>query len=76
MNISAKLKNIFTTRLIIGLILGGTAGFLYYYYVGCASGSCAITSNPYITIAYGALFGAVLSFRDTKKKAKDHSEEQ
>ena len=25
---------------------GGVGGWLYYRYVGCAAGACAITSNP------------------------------
>jgi hypothetical protein len=41
----------------LGISLGGLAGFLYYYFVGCSSGNCAITSNPYMSIVYGGLFG-------------------
>ncbi len=37
--------------------IGGAGGFLYYYFVGCASGTCAITSNPYASIAMGGFFG-------------------
>ncbi len=37
--------------------VGGSAGFAYYYFVGCASGTCAITSNPFMSIAWGALLG-------------------
>jgi hypothetical protein len=37
--------------------IGGAGGFLYYYYVGCASGTCGITGNPYASIAFGGLFG-------------------
>jgi hypothetical protein len=40
--------------------LGGLGGFLYYYYVGCASGACGITSNPYASIAFGGFFGYFL----------------
>ncbi|MEI6681947.1 MAG: hypothetical protein WCO44_04935 [Bacteroidota bacterium] len=36
---------------------GGVAGFLYYYFVGCPSGTCAITANPYSSIGMGALLG-------------------
>jgi len=39
------------------LTIGGVAGFLYYYFVGCSSGSCAITSNPYMSIFWGAMMG-------------------
>ncbi len=32
------------------IVLGGIAGFLYYYFIDCASGSCAITGNSYMSI--------------------------
>lgn len=43
-----------------GIILGGVAGFLYWKFIGCTSGACPITSNKYISIAYGALLGSLL----------------
>ena len=27
-------------------LAGGVGGWLYYRYLGCAAGACAITSNP------------------------------
>jgi len=36
---------------------GAFAGFLYYWFVGCSSGSCAITSNPYMSVIWGGLLG-------------------
>ena len=53
----------------IGIFVGGVAGFLYYHFVGCASGTCPITSNLYITVLYGALLGYL--FLDMFKK-KEH----
>lgn len=46
--------------MLIGVLAGAVAGYAYYYFVGCASGSCAITSNPVNSTAYGALVGALL----------------
>ena len=40
---------------------GGLVGFAYYAWVGCATGSCAITSNPFSSIIYMALIGWLLS---------------
>lgn len=40
---------------------GGLVGFAYYALVGCATGSCAITSNPFSSIIYMALIGWLLS---------------
>lgn len=41
----------------MGIAIGGIIGFLYYYFIGCSSGSCAITSNPYVSIIWGGLMG-------------------
>jgi hypothetical protein len=48
-------------RLIIGIVLGAAAGFAYYRFVGCSSGACPITGNPYISTIYGAVIGALLA---------------
>lgn len=45
---------------IIGVIVGATGGYMYYHYVGCASGSCAITSKPINSTVYGAIMGGLL----------------
>lgn len=44
----------------LAVFIGGLAGFLYYYFVGCTSGKCAITSNPYMSILWGSLLGLFL----------------
>ena len=53
--------------------VGAAGGFAYYYFVGCVSGTCAITSNPYISSAYGAVFGLLISFLLPDKKKGDRS---
>ena len=45
---------------VLGVFLGAVAGYLYYRFVGCSSGTCAITSNPIISTMYGAAVGGVL----------------
>ena len=45
---------------IAGIFVGAIAGFLYWKYVGCLSGTCAITSKPFNSSAYGALMGGLL----------------
>ncbi len=52
---------------IIGIVLGAMGGYLYYHFVGCASGTCAITSKPLNSTLYGALIGGLL-FSMFKKK--------
>lgn len=44
----------------IGVVVGAIAGYLYYFYVGCLSGTCAITSKPLNSSLYGAVVGGLL----------------
>jgi hypothetical protein len=44
----------------IGIGVGAIAGYLYYFYIGCASGTCAITSKPLNSTLYGALMGGLV----------------
>lgn len=41
----------------IGTLLGAVAGYLYWQQVGCASGTCMITSKPLNSTLYGAIMG-------------------
>ncbi|MBA4145602.1 MAG: hypothetical protein C0523_07565 [Cytophaga sp.] len=45
-------------RMILGLgiVTGAVMGYLYWYFVGCASGSSAITSSPVATGNYFEFF--------------------
>lgn len=52
---------------IIGIVVGTIGGYLYYHFIGCTSGSCAITSKPLNSSLYGALMGA-LFFNFFKKE--------
>ncbi|MEJ2048824.1 MAG: DUF6132 family protein [Calditrichota bacterium] len=56
------MKKIIIIKLSIFTIGGAVIGFAYYYFVGCRSGSCPLTSNPFITTVYGSLIGLVLGF--------------
>lgn len=44
----------------IGIVVGAIAGYAYYFYIGCASGTCAITSKPLNSTIYGAAMGGLL----------------
>lgn len=46
--------------IIIGTILGGISGYLYWNYIGCSTGSCAITSVWYKSTLYGVFMGGLL----------------
>lgn len=63
-----KSLNVWHKRAIAGM-LGAIAGYAYYYYIGCMSGACPITSNPYISTIYGTVAGALLV--NGKKKSQE-----
>jgi len=41
----------------LAVFTGALIGYLYYHFVGCSSGTCAITSNPYMSTIWGGLLG-------------------
>ena len=65
-------KNLLT---IIGIPLGAIAGFLYWKFVGCNTGTCAITSNPINSTLYGSVMGGLVfsMFKKDKKEKNDIS---
>lgn len=48
------------TLSIAGIAVGAIAGYLYWHQVGCASGTCLITSKPLNSTLYGSLMGFLL----------------
>ncbi|MCP4550608.1 MAG: hypothetical protein GY834_00890 [Bacteroidetes bacterium] len=58
---------------LIGLILGIAGGYLYYSEIGCVDGTCAITSNPWLSMLWGGAIGFLL-FNMFSRKSKDKRE--
>jgi LytS/YehU family sensor histidine kinase len=54
----------------IGVVVGLIAGYAYYHFVGCASGTCAITSKPLNSTLYGGLMGGLVFNLFVKEKKK------
>ncbi|MCB0402989.1 MAG: hypothetical protein KDD41_12955 [Flavobacteriales bacterium] len=56
------MKNWINSKKIALLValLGSISGYLYWNYVGCASGTCAITSVWWRSTIYGAIMGYLL----------------
>lgn len=40
--------------------VGAVGGYLYYALVGCATGTCAITSDPVTSTLFGAAIGVLI----------------
>jgi len=47
------------SRLAIRVLIGAAIGFGYYLLIGCRTGTCLITGNPFIATGYGAMLGAM-----------------
>ena len=58
----------------IGAFVGAAAGYGYWKYVGCLTGTCSITSSPVNSTFYFALMGALL-FSIFKSKPVELPEE-
>lgn len=74
-----ELKRIFQSKRIqiIFLIAGAIGGFLYWRFVGCTSGTCAIKSVWYWTTLWGAAMGYLVGdfINDIIQKRKKEGEE-
>jgi hypothetical protein len=44
---------------IILTVVGLVGGFMYWKFIGCASGTCAIKSNMLLMTVYGGLIGGL-----------------
>ncbi len=56
---------------LVGTLAGGIGGYFYWLYIGCATGTCPITSSPYLSVLWGAIMGVLILsaiFEPKKKK--------
>jgi hypothetical protein len=60
---------------LLGSLIGGTAGFIYYKQVGCNDGGCMISGNPYLSVMYFALLGGLFMsiIRPNSNKTKENN---
>jgi len=74
-----ELKDIIVKRntllAISGIIIGAAGGFMYYYFIGCRTGTCPITSSPWISTLWGAAVGYLLFDMFRKKKNQETRKE-
>jgi hypothetical protein len=53
---------------IVGAVAGAVAGYLYWKFIGCTSGTCAITGKPVNSTIYFAVMGSLLFGMFRKEK--------
>lgn len=60
------------------MLVGALAGFLYWKFVGCVTGTCAITSNPVNSTVYGFVTGGLIFsiFKKEEKKTTKSGENE
>ena len=71
-------SKIFRKRFLIplaGVLAGMVGGYLYYHFVGCRNGTCAITSNPWLSMLWGAAVGYLLGdmFVSRRKRSAENA---
>ena len=54
---------------LAGGIVGGI-GYLYWFYIGCSSGTCPITASPVSSVIWGTVMGGLLFGIFVNKKNK------
>ena len=58
---------------LVGILVGGILGYAYYHFIGCTTGSCAITSKPLNSTAYGMVTGYLMFSTFQKSKVKQEN---
>jgi len=59
------------TKKIFPILLGTAAGYAYWYFIGCMSGTCPITASWYTSTVYGALVGATWLLPGRRRKSSE-----
>lgn len=67
-----KRKVLITSAFIAG---GFIAGFSYWHFIGCTSGTCPLTSNWYNSTLIGGVMGYLLSDSFIGKKKTNNQQE-
>lgn len=48
-------------RSVIGGVAGAVVGFLMYRFVGCRTGACPLTANPWVAMFIWGLMGVLIT---------------
>jgi hypothetical protein len=69
-------------KTIFGMLVGGALGFAAYWFIGCTTGTCPLTSNPWVSTFLGLALGAMFGFKpnspeqNTESNTTKHHEKQ
>ena len=58
--------------IMLSAAVGGLLGYAYYSFIGCKTGTCAITSSPINSSLYGAVMGYLIHGMFTNDKKEKH----
>ena len=47
-------------KLLLTIAVGGMLGYAYHRLVGCSTGACPITANPWTATLYGMVMGGLV----------------
>lgn len=53
---------------ILGAVLGGIIGYLYWYYIGCVGGACPLKATPMPSIVLGVAVGIYVGVLLNRRK--------
>jgi hypothetical protein len=71
-SIMDRLKNVLRNNwlTLVGGVVGGAGGYLYWLNVGCTTGACPITSSPVMSAVWGAAMGILVfsMFKTERRK--------
>ncbi len=45
---------------LLGIVIGGALGYANYRFIGCKTGTCPLSANPWISTAYGMIVGGLI----------------
>ncbi len=48
-------------RMVIGVVVGAGVGYAMYRFVGCRTGACPLTANPWVAMAIWGAMGGMLA---------------
>jgi hypothetical protein len=48
-------------KAVVGGIVGAGVGFLMYRFVGCRTGACPLTANPWVAMFIWGLMGVLIT---------------